>query len=256
MRGAYAAGAVAGLLRARERFDAMYAASSGACATAYLVAGQLDSLDLWAELPRGGLIRPSNALRGRPVLDLDHLFVNVCGSRFPLDVDALRRADAPLFVPLVDADSLAVEYRDLRREEDPLAVLRAAAALPLAYGRRETINDRSFFDGGMADPIPVLRAIEEGATEITAVLTQRAGYRCRPTPAWISWLAARPYPAAREVFARFHERYNAALDAIAHPPPGVTVRAIAPPRRLKLHPFMRSERRIRRAVWRGLKDAA
>lgn len=254
MRGAYAAGAVAGLLRAGERYDAMYAASSGACATAYLAAGQHDSLDLWRELPRG-LIRPANALRGLPILDFDFLFGDMCGSRMPLDVEALRRAQSPLYVPLVDADSLAVEYPDLRHAEDPIAVLRAASALPIAYGRAETLDGRRYFDGGMADPIPVLRAVAEGAKDITVVLTRRREYRRRANPEWLNRLAARPYPAAREVFAMFHERYNEARELIDAPPPGVRIRAIAPPPRLRLREFMRSERAVRKAVRRGQKDA-
>lgn len=254
MRGAYAAGVVAGLLRAGERFDAIYAASSGACATAYLVAGQHRSLRIWEEIPRR-LIRPANALRGAPILDFDHLFGDVCGERIPLDLDAVRRAPAPLYVPLTDAATLAVEYRDLRREKDPVAVLRAAAALPLAYGRPEVVEGRAYFDGGMSDPIPVLRAIADGASDVTVVRTRPLGYRRAPNPAWLCRLAARPYPAASEVFARFHERYNAALDVVARPPAGVTIRAIAPPRRLRLHQFMRSVRGIRRAIGQGLKDA-
>jgi len=254
MRGAYAAGAVAGLLRAGERFDAMYAASSGACATAYLAAGQLDSLRVWEEL-HDGLIRPSNILRAKPPLDLDFLFGDVCASRLPLDVDALRASPAPLWVPLTDAQSLQVEYRDVRREEDPLAVLRAAAALPLAYGRAETLGGRRYFDGGMSDPIPVLRALRDGATDVTVVLTRPLGYRRRPNPAWLCHLAARPYPEAHRVFARFHERYNEALDAVARPPPGVEVRAIAPPPRLRLRQFMRGVDDIRRAIEQGMRDA-
>lgn len=255
MRGAYATGAVAGLLQAGERFDAMYAASSGACATAYLAAGQLEAVRVWREVPEG-LVRPANLLRGGPLLDLDFLFTDVCGSRLPLDVDALRAAPAPLYVPLVDADTCRVDYRDLRREMDPLATLRAAAALPLAYGRAEELDGRRFFDGGMADPIPVERALQDGADDVTVVLTRPRGYRRRANPAWLNRVAARPYPAACEVFARFHERYNAALDLVHRPPPGVRIRAIAPPRRLKLRQIMTRVRDVERAVQQGLRDGA
>lgn len=254
MRGAYASGAVAGLLRAGERFDAVYAVSSGACATAYLHAGQLDSLGLWEDVSRG-LIRPGQALRGKPLLDFDFLFGDVCGSRMPLDLDALRAASAPLYVPITDADTLHLEFRDLRRERDPLAVLRAAAALPLAYGRAEEVDGRRYFDGGMSDPIPVLRAIRDGASDLTVVLTRPLGYRRRANPRWLCRVASKPYPPARAVFARFHERYNAALDAVESPPPGVRVRALAPPPRLPLRQFMRSAGQVRRAVEQGLADA-
>lgn len=256
MRGAYAAGVLSGLLRAGEEFDAFYASSSGACSSAYMAAGQVDAVRVWEELLHGQqLIRWTNPLRGRPCLDLDYLIDDVFGRQVPLDVEALRRSRAGVWVTLTNATTGDVEYRDLRRERNPLDALRGSAALPLAYGRPVVLDGQAYLDGGMADPIPVKRALDDGATDITVVLTRPMGYRRTPSARWVTWLASRPYPTARCAIDRMHERYNAALDAIGAPPEGVTVRAIAPPTHLRLTRMMRGMDDLRRAVAQGAQDA-
>src|SRR5581483_1480122 len=136
MRGAYAAGALVGLDAAGERFDAVYASSSGACSAAYLHARQPEGLRIWQEhLDGAKLLRARNLLVGRPYLDLEYLVDEVFARRVPLDLARLRAAEAPLWITLTDARTGRAEYRDLRREADPLRVLKATAALPIAYAR-------------------------------------------------------------------------------------------------------------------------
>lgn len=255
MRGAYAAGAVSGLYDAGLRYDAVYASSSGACTSAYLHAEQREGLAIWERHLSGGrLLRPINLARGRPYLDLDYLIDEVFARRVPLDLARLRAAPAPLWVTVTRARDGAVEYRDLRRAADPLRVLRASAALPIAYPTPVLLEDEAYIDGGIGDPIPVLRAIADGATDITVVLTKPLGYRREPAGAFLTWWGTRPYPTAARAFATVHERYNAALDAIARPPRGVTVRAIAPPADLHLKRLSSRAKVLRAAVARGMAD--
>jgi predicted patatin/cPLA2 family phospholipase len=254
MRGAYAGGVLVGLTNAGERFDAVYASSSGACSAAYLAAQQPEGIRIWEDYLHGNrLLSVANVLRGRPYLDLDYLVDDVFGHHLPLDLARLRASTSPLWVTLTDAETGLVEYRDLRREAEPLRAIRATAALPIAYPRPVEIEGRCFFDGGIGDPIPLRRAIEEGAQDITVVLTNALGYRHRPMASWAARLGSRPYPGAIDAFRTRHERYNDALDLVAHPPSGVTIRAIAPPPALHLS---RSARRLRAAVAQGLADAA
>jgi predicted patatin/cPLA2 family phospholipase len=256
MRGAYAAGALAGLRARGERFDAVHAASSGACSAAYLHAEQDEGLRIWQEhLDGAKLLRARNLLVGRPYLDLEYLVDEVFARRVPLDLARLRAAKAPLWVTLTDARTGAAEYRDLRREPDPLRALKATAALPIAYARPVRLGGRAYLDGGMADPIPVARAIAAGADDVTLVLTRPLGYRRAPASRGTVLLGSLPYPGAARAFATLHERYNAALELARDPPAGVRVRAIAPPPTLRLSRLMRRAEDLRRAVQQGVDDA-
>lgn len=255
MRGAYAAGAIIGLQQAGEHFDAVYASSSGACSAAYLAASQPEGLQIWQEhLDGSKLIRVANVLRGRPLLDLGYLVDEVFGRRIPLNLDALRAATHPVWVTVTHARTGVAEYRDLRSEPAPLETLRASAALPIAYGRSVRLGAELYVDGGLADPIPVRRALEDGADEVTVVLTRPLGYR-RPAASRAMTMIASPHRGARIAMARMHERYNDALDAVAQPPEGVTARVIAPPPTLHLSRLMRGADELRAAVAQGMADA-
>jgi len=257
MRGAYAAGAMMGLQAAGARFDAVYGSSSGACSAAYYAAGQPEGLRIWQEhLDGSKLLRARNLLRGRPYLDLDYLIDDVFARRVPLDVARLRASPAPVWVTMTEARSGRATYWDLRRVRSPLRVLKGSAALPIAYGRPVGFEGESYLDGGLADPIPLRRALADGATRVTVVLTKPLGHRRRPAGRALALVGSLPYPGARRALATMHERYNDALDLIAEAPPGVTIRAIAPPEGLPLSRLMRRADQLRAAVEQGMRDAA
>jgi len=257
MRGAYAAGALVGLHSTQPPFDATYASSSGACSAAYLAAEQPDGVSIWRDHLHGQrLLRLANLARGRPYLDLDYLIDEVFGRRVPLDLVRLRAARAPLWVTLTRASDGGVDYRDLRYERDPLQVLRATAALPIAYPKPVMVDGKPYVDGGMGDPIPVARALADGADDVTVVLTKPFGYKRAPAKPAFTWLASLPYPGTARSFATLHERYNAALSLIHAPPEGVTMRIVAPSPDLHLTRLMTAGRHLRRALAHGLTDGS
>src|ERR1044071_156907 len=93
MRGAWAAGVLAYLYETGQRqYDLVYAASSGACSAAYFVAGMLEpGLTIWREYACQ-VVRKTNFLRRKPIIDLAYLVDYVFKQRVPLSVEALRNA--------------------------------------------------------------------------------------------------------------------------------------------------------------------
>src|SRR5271165_3884188 len=87
MRGAWAAGVLAYLQeRGRRQYDLVYAASSGACSAAYFVADMWEpGLTIWRELACN-VVRKSNLLRHKPMIDLAYLVDYVIRKRVPLSV--------------------------------------------------------------------------------------------------------------------------------------------------------------------------
>jgi predicted patatin/cPLA2 family phospholipase len=258
MRGAWAAGVLA-FLHERDwrQFDLVYAASSGACSAAYFVAGMLEpGLSIWREWVGGRkLLRKSNCLRLKPLIDLAYLIDHVFKIRVPLSVEAIRNAPTQFHIVLTDCLTGNPVYFHAR-DERLFDALRASASMPLATSGFHLVDGHPYADGGVADPIPILRAIAHGATDITVVLTHDRIFRHKPTPRWIGRLA---YPAFPKVAAawssRQHVAYNAALDLIAQPPAGVTVRVFRPMRPLRIRRFTRTPRRLHEALQLGHDDA-
>src|SRR5882724_8284687 len=95
MRGAWAAGALAALRESRhDAFDLVVAVSSGACSAAYFVADVFEQgLSIWTKWVGGGrVLRVSNWLHFRPLVDLSYL-VDYCFRKFvPLPVEVFDRS--------------------------------------------------------------------------------------------------------------------------------------------------------------------
>ena len=93
MRGAWAAGVLAFLHETgRRHYDFVYAASSGACTAAYFVADMWEpGLAIWRELACN-VVRKSNFLRRKPIIDLAYLVDHVIRKHVPLSIEALQQA--------------------------------------------------------------------------------------------------------------------------------------------------------------------
>ena len=197
MRGAWAAG-VLGFLheRGQRQYDMVYAASSGACSAAYFVADMWEpGLAIWRDLACK-VIRKTNFLRRKPLIDLAYLVDNVMRLRVPLSVEALQKAPTKFFIVLTDCHTGEPVYFPTY-DERVFAALRATASMPFATRGYDFVDDHPYADGGVSDPIPIRRAIQDGATDITVVMTHNLDFRLKAVPRWMGRLAFPKYPNVR-----------------------------------------------------------
>lgn len=159
MRGAWAAGVLAYLQECgRRQYDLVYAASSGACSAVYFVAGMWEpAMSIWRELACN-VVRKSNFLRRKPIIDLAFLVDHVIRTRVPLSVEALQKAPTEFFIVLTDCLTGQPVYFRVG-DERVFAALRATSSMPLATRGFDYVDGHPFADGGVADPIPLRRAI-------------------------------------------------------------------------------------------------
>jgi predicted patatin/cPLA2 family phospholipase len=144
MRGAWAAGVLAYLHETgRRQYDLVYAASSGACSAAYFVAGMWDAgLTIWRELACN-VVRKSNFLRRKPIIDLAYLVDHVIRDRAPLSVEALQKAPTQFFIVLTDClTGEPVYFRAC--DERVFAALRATSSLALATRGYDFVDGKPY----------------------------------------------------------------------------------------------------------------
>jgi predicted patatin/cPLA2 family phospholipase len=257
MRGAWAAGVLAYLQeRGRRQYDLVYAASSGACSAAYFVANMWEpALAIWRELACN-VVRRSNWLRHKPIIDLAYLVDHVIRERVPLSVTALQKAPTEFYIVLTDCHTGGPVY--FRACDDRVfAALRATSSMPLATRRFDYVDRQPFADGGLADPIPICRAIQDGAADITVVLTHDPTFRLKPIPRWMGRLAYPEFPMVAGVWtARQNVNYNAALDLMKQPPAGIRLRVFRPLRALPVGAFSVERKQIAAALVLGHDEAS
>jgi predicted patatin/cPLA2 family phospholipase len=256
MRGAWAAGVLAYLQECgRRQYDLVYAASSGACSAAYFVADMWEpGLAIWRELACN-VVRKSNFLRRKPIIDLAYLVDYVIRKRVPLSVELLQKMPTRFFIVLTDCHTGEPVYFQAR-DDRVFAALRATSSMPLATRGFDYVDGQPFADGGVADPIPLQRAIQDGATDITVVLTHNPAFRLKPIPHWMGRLAYPDFPEVARVWtARQNVNYNAALDLMKQPPAGVRIQVFRPLRPLPVGSFSVEPKQIAAALVLGHDEA-
>lgn len=256
MRGAWAAG-VLGYLReqGRRQYDLVYAASSGACSAAYFVADMWEpAVTIWRNFACN-VVRKTNFLRHKPVIDLAYLVDHVFRQHVPLSVEALQQAPTRFYIVLTDCQTGEPVYFHVR-DERVFDALRATSSMPLATRGYAFVDGHPYADGGVADPIPIRRAIRDGATDITVVLTHNPSFRLPATPRWLGKIAFPEYPKVARVWtARQNVHYNAALELMKYPPTGVRIRVFRPLRPLPVGSFTIDQKRIEAALALGHAEA-
>ncbi|HSY19255.1 MAG TPA: patatin family protein [Candidatus Acidoferrales bacterium] len=256
MRGAWAAGVLAFLQeRGRRQYDFVYAASSGACSAAYFVADMWEpGLVIWRELA-SRVVRKTNFLRRKPIIDLAYLVDHVMRTRVPLSVEALQRAPTKFFIVLTDCHTGEPVYFHVF-DDRVFAALRATSSMPLATRGFDYVDGQPYADGGVSDPIPLRRAIQDGATDITVVLTHNPAFRLKPVSRWMGRFAFPDFPAVARVWtAQQNVYYNAALDLMKQPPAGVRIRVFRPMRQMPVGSFSVEPKQIAAALALGHDEA-
>jgi predicted patatin/cPLA2 family phospholipase len=256
MRGAWAAGVLGFLYKqGRRQYDLVYAASSGACSAAYFVAGMCEpGLGIWRELACK-VVRKTNLLRRKPIIDLAYLVDKVFRQQVPLSVEALQKAPTRFFIVLTDCHTGEPVYFHVC-DDRVFAALRATSTMPLATRGYDYVDGHPFADGGVSDPIPIQRALQDGATDITVVLTHNRSFRLRPLPRWLGRFAYPKFPQVARVWTTEQcLKYNAALDLMKQPPAGVRLRVFRPIRPLPVGALTIAQKRIEAALALGHDEA-
>jgi predicted patatin/cPLA2 family phospholipase len=251
MRGAWAAGVLAYLQeRGLRQYDFVYAASSGACSAVYFVADMWEpGLAIWRELACNVV------LRRKPIIDLAYLVDHIIRTRVPLSVEALQKAPTRFYIVLTDCHTGEPVYFHVC-DDRVFAALRATSSMPLATRGFDYVDGQPYADGGVSDPIPLRRAIQDGATDITVVLTHNPDFRLDPKPRWMGKLAYPKWPMVAKVWtARQNVNYNAALDLMKQPPPGVRIRVFRPLKPLPVGSFTIEPKKIAAALALGHDEA-
>jgi predicted patatin/cPLA2 family phospholipase len=217
-RGMFTAGVLDAFLRERLHFERAIGVSAGAAYGVSYVSRQagrnlaVSNTYAWTSRYYG----LGNFLRTGSFFDWEFIYGEVPQKLIPLDYDEIRRAGTRLEVVVTSCRTGRAEYLPAN-DLDPEALkdlLAATSSLPLISNRIE-IGGAPYMDGGIADSIPVERALSTGSDRVVVVLTRPAGYRKRGSAlVALLGLAYRRYPELARSFARRADAYNRSLDAL------------------------------------------
>lgn len=260
MRGAYAGGMVHALQDAGlgDCFDVVYGSSAGAYVGAGLLLGNgKDSAHTFFEDMACRAFIDPRRFPLRPLVSLDHLLDDILVRSKPLHWDRLRDLPVPLRVVATAADDLQAHVLEPSTSAEWKLALRATASIPLLAGPPVELHGRRWIDGSVTDPLPVLRALTEGATHVLALFTRAASEIRRTTaagPARWAWALDRIAPGLGMMALETHRHAPvlAVLEDAAHPSrEGAHLLALVPERDVGVRGLTTDVPRVRQAVQEG-----
>lgn len=166
--------------------DHLYGASSGAITAAWLASPHPERLVGWTDPSYTKmLVRRTNLLRRRPLVDLRTLTDVVYTHLAPMDFAGVLASPTPWHPVATDTTTgKSVDLRPfLRDPADVKLALRASCGIPFLAGAPVELGGRRFVDAGVAEPIPYLTALAQGATHLVIVRSRRRDELPRHSPA-------------------------------------------------------------------------
>ena len=216
LRGAYGAGVFDFCMDLGIRFDYCIGVSAGSANIISFLAGQKGrNHTFYTEFSfRKEYMSLHNYLKDHNYVDLEYIFGELSNSdgEFPLDYQAAAAANIPFRIVATDALSGKAHYFDMSdMDQDDYDAIKASSCVP-AVNRPFFVNGIPYYDGGISDPIPVLKCFEEGCDRIVLVLTRPKDYQRTPQKdEFIARLIEDEYPAAAAALKNRAEMYNTEL---------------------------------------------
>ncbi len=150
--------------------DLLVGTSGAAGTVTYFASRQYDCIkEVWCER----LTNPRFVSFSRlwKIIDIDYLVNTIFRFDTPLNLEKLAQAPNPCLIPLTDAHTGITTYMDIRTSTNPFAILEAAKAIPVFYGKHTQIDGRSYIDGEIGPTLDdhVQFCADQGATHIIVI---------------------------------------------------------------------------------------
>ncbi len=215
MRGIYTVGALDVFMDHDIRFDYVIGVSAGAGNAASYISNQRGRgyrVDT-AYVHDKRYIGIDPILRKKSVFGLDFIYDTIPQELDPFDYDAFHADKGEFITVTTDAETgEAVYFGKDKIVGTDFTVMKASAALPMFTPPVE-FEGRKYFDGGVADSIPVGRALADGCDRLVVVLTRKRGYVKKPEALRRTYTRIlKDYPNMIRALDERHIRYNASLE--------------------------------------------
>jgi predicted patatin/cPLA2 family phospholipase len=220
MRGVVSGGMVTALeeLGLQQVFDLVVGTSAGALAGAFFLAGQsrMGTSIYYEDLTGREWLDYRRGVTKAPILAFDYLFEDLMGGRKPLDWQAVIDSPTPLYAVATELpDYKRALLDEFRSAEELRLALSASARIPLVTGPPIELNNTFYIDGSLKESIPMIAALDLGATHMLVLLTRPPG-KVRPDPGVLQRRLLFPYMSRRlaglgDIYSQRAPRYRLEL---------------------------------------------
>ncbi|MBR5620405.1 MAG: patatin family protein [Clostridia bacterium] len=216
LRGIYGAGVFDRCLADGLRFDCCIGVSAGSANVAAFLGGQKGrNYRFFAEYAQ----RPEymgwrNVVQKGAFIDLNYVYATLSNAdgEDPLRYDRIAAYDGQMIVVASGTDGNPVYFTAADMAQNDYRIIRASSSLPVICGGC-TIGGKTYFDGGIADPIPIEKAYAMGCDRVVLILTRPVDFAVSDGIDRIGAAALRKrHPALSQTLLSKAEHYRESLD--------------------------------------------
>lgn len=196
----------------------------------------------------------SNYRKERSLFGLDFIYNEIPNKLIPFDKETFFSYQGKCLVGVTNASTGQTEYKDAMQMDDQFTMLRATCALPMFFPAIEMEGEK-YYDGGISDPIPVRKALEDGCDRVIVVLTQPHGFvkRLGKYDKMGARMLGHKYPEMKKAILARPELYNETV-AYCHELAAEGKVMIIRPNH-KLNSFESDVRKLEMSYWHGFRMA-
>lgn len=260
MRGVYTCGVHEYLLDQGIHYQYVVGVSAGASNSCTYIARQkgrgrrvnLDYLNDWRYMSLRSLL-----LKGS-YFGMDFLFEDIPNRLDLFDYETFYSTPGVFRIGATNCLTGQVDFFDKHEVTKGLKHIKASCSLPL-LSPVVAINGIPYLDGGVAEPIPVRKALADGCEHVVVVLTQPQSYRKTPVGQKETLLyktVFRKYPQLIRALETRHQKYNETLDFVETLEKEGKATVIRPDGSLKLHRFEKDTVVLGALFDQGYRDAS
>lgn len=257
MRGVYTAGVLDFFIDKDIFFENIYGVSAGIChACSYLSKQRnrayrvmVDYLDDKRYASFYSLVTTGDYFGVKMIYD------EIPNELYPYDKETFEKYKGNLYSVVTNMNTGKAEYIKLKDMDKDLIYVRASSSLPL-LSRIVKVGDKEYLDGGIADSIPIKRAMEDGNKKNVVVLTQPKEYRKSKNKLLpVMKIKYKKYPNFVDAMANRHINYNNTLDMIEKEEKNGDVFVIRPSESLNITRLEKNKDKLESLYNLGFNDA-
>lgn len=181
-RGVFTAGVLDYFMERELYLPYVIGVSAGACNAVNYVAHQPErtkkcTIDY---LAAGSYVGVKYLIRNHSLFNMDLIFDAFPNAIFPFDYDTFFQSGQTCILTATNCQTGRAAYlQEKESRERLMQICRASASLPVV-SPMVSVDGVPMLDGGVADSIPIRKALKDGVKRNVIVLTREKGYRKRP----------------------------------------------------------------------------
>ena len=144
----------------------------------------------------------------RSYYNVDFVFGELPNKLIPFDKEAFDKSGCKVLAALTNIKTGKCEYHPVTSDDKEWKVVVASCALPIMFHPVE-IGGELYMDGGITEPIPFRKALDEGCDKTVVIITRERSYiKSKEAGLGISGFLYRKYEGLKRALETRTEMYN------------------------------------------------